>query len=708
MLKKMSKKKFSMKKMKLASKTSVIVSATVVVCFAIFIYIATFLTKGALEKSTSSEFSSIAAKNAARVQATFDLATNVGHTLQEYLNTSDINVNADQQEKIESAVYNVPIPKTKLDIETYCINTIKSLVKNNDEISGGGIFFEPNMFDSTIPTYGFLISENNVDGFKKYPNYSDYAESQWYSKVKETGKVFFSDTYNYEGIFTVTSAYPIFSGDKFVGVCAIDINIEKFSNDIEISPEYETMYASVYSDMYNYCIYSSTSNDYIGANLLSFVTPQEQEVMVDGANAKKPFDCTVSEGGTNTRFTFYPIIAGDQVWWSQNAVKLADLNKDVTNTIIWLVCAAIVSVAVIVILTMVVLRKLIKPIDNVVKAAERISVGDFDITLTTKNEDEIGILTNTFAKTATNLKSVIADISNVLNAIANKNLAVSTSAEYIGELEEIEVSINNIIGNLNIVVGNLSQTSDEVTSGAEQVSSGAQALSQGATEQAASIEELSATISDVAEKIKNNANDAQRAKDTSIQATKAVLDGNEQMNQLLKAMEEISHKSSEIGKIIKTIDDIAFQTNILSLNAAVEAARAGSAGKGFAVVADEVRSLASKSAEAAKNTTSLISGSIEAVERGTKMAEKTAEFLMGIVEGAKKSTEYLEHIAEASDEQAIAISQINQGVEQISAVVQTNSATAEESAAASEELSGQAQTLKDMVDEFTLKEDVLV
>ena len=430
--------------------------------------------------------------------------------------------------------------------------------------------------------------------------------------------------------------------------------------------------------------------------------------MINGANEKKPFDCTVSEGGTNTRFTFYPIFAGEQVWWSQNAVKLADLNKDVINTTIWLVCTAIVSVAIIVIITMFVLRKLIKPIDNVVKAAERISVGDFDVTLTSNYEDEIGILTNTFAKTATTLKSVIADISHVLNAIANKNLAVSTSAEYVGELEEIEVSINNILGNLNIIVGDLSQTSDEVTSGAEQVSSGAQALSQGATEQAASIEELSATISDVAEKIKNNANDAQMAKETSIQATKAVLDGNEQMNQLLKAMEEISHKSNEIGKIIKTIDDIAFQTNILSLNAAVEAARAGSAGKGFAVVADEARSLADKSAEAAKNTTNRIVCSKEAVERGTKVAEKTAEFLMGIVEGAKKSTEYLEHIAEASDEQALAISQINQGVEQISAVVQTNSATAEESAAASEELSGQAQTLKDMVDEFTLKEDALV
>ncbi len=187
-------------------------------------------------------------------------------------------------------------------------------------------------------------------------------------------------------------------------------------------------------------------------------------------------------------------------------------------------------------------------------------------------------------------------------------------------------------------------------------------------------------------------------------STRDAIDGcNQQMGDMMHAMEKINTSSSEIGKIIKTIEDIAFQTNILALNAAVEAARAGAAGKGFAVVADEVRNLASKSAEAAKNTTTLIEGSLKAVEEGNEFSGATQQSLLQVVEHAEQIASSMAQITQATDDQAEAIKQITLGIDQISAVVQTNSATSEQSAAASQELSSQANVLKGLVGQFSLK-----
>lgn len=350
-------------------------------------------------------------------------------------------------------------------------------------------------------------------------------------------------------------------------------------------------------------------------------------------------------------------------------------------------------------------RSISKPIKACADRLVLLSNGDLkaDVPVTT-SKDETGIMLGALKSTTSFLNDIIMEIGRGLNEIGNGNFTVSTEFEFKGDFIALKESIEMIIESLNSTLSQINLSSDQVAGGSDQVSSGAQALSQGATEQASSIEELSATISEISSQINLNAENSRKAKDESENTENEITEGNRQMQDMMAAMNEINSKSSEIGKIIKTIEDIAFQTNILALNAAVEAARAGSAGKGFAVVADEVRNLAGKSADAAKTTTALIGETISAVENGTKIAENTAQAMISVVEGAKVVTSLIEQIANASNEQANAVSQVTLGVEQISSVVQTNSATAEESAAASEELSGQAQILKELVSKFQLND----
>lgn len=364
---------------------------------------------------------------------------------------------------------------------------------------------------------------------------------------------------------------------------------------------------------------------------------------------------------------------------------------------------------VLLILVSIIMQKIIngvtKPVAELEKAAKNISRGNVKNEILYKAEDELGSLAESFRVTCQGLDSVVSDLTRLMDEMAKGNFDITTHAEemYIGDFEPLLSSIRAMNHNLSDTMARINDAADQVAGSSDQMSSAAQGLSQGATEQASSVEELAATINDISIQVSGTAENARTAREQVENAGRELLESNESMAQMIQAMQDISQKSSEIGKIIKTIEDIAFQTNILALNAAVEAARAGEAGKGFAVVADEVRNLASKSAEAAKNTTILIEGSIQAVEEGTRIADQTAAALAATVESAESAVNTVAKISQAAEQQAQSIAEVTQGVDQISSVVQTNSATAEESAAASEELASQSQILKNLVSQFRLK-----
>ena len=253
----------------------------------------------------------------------------------------------------------------------------------------------------------------------------------------------------------------------------------------------------------------------------------------------------------------------------------------------------------------------------------------------------------------------------------------------------------------------ISNSAEQVSGGAQQISNGAQMLSQGASEQAGSIEELAANINEISDSVRNTADDTVAASNVADAVEQEILENSKQMDQVSEAMNLIRQTSTDISGIVKEIEDIAFQTNLLSLNAAVEAARAGDAGRGFSVVAAEIRKLANKTTDASKMTAALVQKSAHSVEEGSSLIQQSEQTLKHVVDGARDVATKIERISQSNIQQANFIIQIRQSIEQITDIVQGNSATSEESAAASEELAAQAQILRELVNrfEFEGKED---
>ena len=321
-----------------------------------------------------------------------------------------------------------------------------------------------------------------------------------------------------------------------------------------------------------------------------------------------------------------------------------------------------------------IVRSITGPIAKAMSLAENLSRGDFSDRLNLDQVDEIGRLAG----------------------------SLDRMAEMLGQND---ATLKSNLKNINEVLAQVDGISLNIDHSSHSLSDSGQSLSQAATEAASSLEEISAALTEISAQTKGTVENASLAKDLSFTSLQVASAGQQQMGQMLGAMGAIQDSSQNIAKITKVIDEIAFQTNLLSLNAAVEAARAGQHGKGFAVVADEVRNLAVRSAKAAHEITDLILNSVDKVENGNKIAGETSEALEKIVDATAKTETIVKEIAEAASEQAAGIDQITLGITQVDGATQMVTATSEEAAAASEELAGMATTLRTIIDDQRGKTD---
>lgn len=538
------------------------------------------------------------------------------------------------------------------------------------------------------------------DGFTSGEGW-DVTTREWY-KCIDLGKTILTEPYvdSATGKMILSAVSPVYDDatNTAIGAVGIDISLEHMT---EVMSQYKI-------GRNGYILLLSGSGTFI-------YHPQNDIIQKNIADIKisqNVVNAVLSSSDVFLRYTVDGVAKYGSVSPAGDTGYIVLSNMPLTeyySMLIIMVIALIVIFAIGIVLIALSIRKsaanLTKPIQELNHTAQQLAAGDLDVHLKIDSEDEIGELGESIGKTVARLKEYIVYIdetSEVLAQIADGKLSIHLKNDYVGEFQKVKTALLNISSSMNEVMEGINATSERVSIGASELASAAQLIAEGSEVQAASVEELAATTNTVADHVEESHRDAEASAKETDKVTAMIEQNQEKMTMMMDAMNEIRQTSQQVVGIIQTIEEIADQTNLLSLNASIEAARAGEAGKGFAVVADEIGKLALESSKAASSTRDLIEISMEEISKGNAIATDAMNSLKESVSAVDHVNEMIKKTAENSAVQASNMEQLRVGIDEIARAIQDNSAASQETSATSEELATRAELLNKMVQKFEL------
>ncbi len=521
----------------------------------------------------------------------------------------------------------------------------------------------------------------------------------WYGCI-ETGKPVLTEPYidSSTGKMIISSAAPVFDDatGEILGAAGMDIALDHMT-DI----------------MSGYRIGRNGYIQLISVNGTILYHPQSdliQKNISEAGMSQNVADTLLSDKDLFLRYKTGSVAqygflqhAGDTGYIVLSSLPLSEYYSMLSAMIIGLVIIFAAGILLIAVRIRKSAASLTRPILELSHTAQQLAAGNLDVDLSITCENEIGELGESFQKTVNRLKEYIVYIdetAEVLAQIAGGRLKIQLKNDYAGEFQKIKTALLNISGSMNQVMLGINESSERVSVGANELASASQVLAEGAEVQAASIEQLAATT--VADQVESSRREAEASAKATAQAASMIEQNQEKMKLMMDAMSKIRETSRQVVGIIQTIEDIASQTNLLSLNASIEAARAGDAGRGFAVVADEIGKLALESSKAANTTRELIEISMEEINRGNSIASGAMDSLRESVNSVDYVNGMIQETAENAAIQAENMKQLRKRIDEINHGIQDNSAASQETSATSEELASQAELLNKMVQKFEL------